>query len=603
MASLPHLGRARVVVAALLALTVGIVIARPTSAAPGDPLPVTAPLATFAGGTVPKTDGDYVIWMQPGDEHPGTDLYGAALDDRRIFPLWTSSRVLEMAIDDAIAVWSSAPLDGSCCTDIHGRNIYSGRPYEIATGPNEEGQVAIDGSIVVWAEYDPGHTWSDIRGRNLATGEEYVIATGPELDSEPLVSGTTVVWQREAEGLASIMALDLAAGGDPFVVATLTPDEDAGYHLAWSTLAAFDANRILWLESRLDEDYSTVLLTKRIGDHAGFEVTVGGEGGINGVDLDGDTIVYANASSVAALDLTTWETRPIGAGTSPDVDGRYVFWLDQSHYADDLIVDVSGFDLATGESFVAARGTDDSTPAWPVAAGGAVAWGSFDTYPQGSVYGARIAQLLPTVARPNPGTTSADWNYFPETGHYLDGNFRSFWNGSGGLPVFGYPLTEELTGPHPDHARSGYPAQYVERQRFEWHAENAGTPYAVLLGRLGWEDADARGLLETAPFQRATPGGGDSQHRYFNESGHWLANGFKAYWEAHGLEFGDPGVSEREALALFGYPLSEEFVDPATGLVTQYFERAVFEYHPANPDPYKILLRRLGAETLTARGW
>jgi hypothetical protein len=44
-------------------------------------------------------------------------------------------------------------------------------------------------------------------------------------------------------------------------------------------------------------------------------------------------------------------------------------------------------------------------------------------------------------------------------------------------------------------------------------------------------------------------------------------------------------------------------VDPETGLKTQYFERAVFEYHPDNPDPYKVLLRLLGAEEIERRGW
>ncbi len=29
---------------------------------------------------------------------------------------------------------------------------------------------------------------------------------------------------------------------------------------------------------------------------------------------------------------------------------------------------------------------------------------------------------------------------------------------------------------------------------------------------------------------------------------------------------------------------------------TQWFERARFEFHPNNPDPYKVLLGRLGAE-------
>jgi hypothetical protein len=52
---------------------------------------------------------------------------------------------------------------------------------------------------------------------------------------------------------------------------------------------------------------------------------------------------------------------------------------------------------------------------------------------------------------------------------------------------------------------------------------------------------------------------------------------FRSYWQSHGLEFNDPGISYHESLALFGYPISEEYIDPDTGLVTQYFERARFE--------------------------
>ncbi len=36
-------------------------------------------------------------------------------------------------------------------------------------------------------------------------------------------------------------------------------------------------------------------------------------------------------------------------------------------------------------------------------------------------------------------------------------------------------------------------------------------------------------------------------------------------------------------------------------VMTQWFERAVFELHPDNTDEYQVLLRRLGAEFLEAR--
>ncbi len=39
-------------------------------------------------------------------------------------------------------------------------------------------------------------------------------------------------------------------------------------------------------------------------------------------------------------------------------------------------------------------------------------------------------------------------------------------------------------------------------------------------------------------------------------------------------------------------------------VLTQYFERAVFEHHPENAGTeYEVLLRRLGAEMLDERGW
>ena len=74
--------------------------------------------------------------------------------------------------------------------------------------------------------------------------------------------------------------------------------------------------------------------------------------------------------------------------------------------------------------------------------------------------------------------------FYAETGHHLCGDFKAYWELNGGLPVFGYPLTDELSEVNFDTGQT-YTVQCFERARFEWHPENAGTPYAVLLGRLG----------------------------------------------------------------------------------------------------------------------
>ncbi len=168
---------------------------------------------------------------------------------------------------------------------------------------------------------------------------------------------------------------------------------------------------------------------------------------------------------------------------------------------------------------------------------------------------------------------------FAETGHAVQGQFWAYWQAHGGLPQFGYPLSEEIT----EHDPAGRPirVQYFERAVLEYHAENA-PPYDLLLRLLGTTQYAAR-------YPHGAPGQvpNTAQGRTFLETGHTLGGGFRAYWDTHG------------GLAQLGYPLSDEFreisLDDGQPYIVQYFERAVFEYHPANPAAFQILLRRLGS--------
>ncbi len=170
--------------------------------------------------------------------------------------------------------------------------------------------------------------------------------------------------------------------------------------------------------------------------------------------------------------------------------------------------------------------------------------------------------------------------YFPETGHLVSGGFLSYWARFGGLPTFGYPITDEFTA-----ADSGFVTQYFERARFEWHPGSAPERYDVLLGLLGRELAQRDGLLNTPSFQPADPG--NNEHcTYYPETGHWLCYGFRDYWQSHG------------ALEILGYPISEEFADPQTGLTVQYFERQRLEWHPDNAPEWQVLGGLLGSELL-----
>lgn len=80
-----------------------------------------------------------------------------------------------------------------------------------------------------------------------------------------------------------------------------------------------------------------------------------------------------------------------------------------------------------------------------------------------------------------------------------------------------------------------------------------------------------------------------TRERTFPETGKMVRDRFLEYWETHG------GIYQQ------GYPIADEFeeVSDTDGktYVVQYFERAVFEYHPENKEPYDVLLQLLGVET------
>jgi hypothetical protein len=185
---------------------------------------------------------------------------------------------------------------------------------------------------------------------------------------------------------------------------------------------------------------------------------------------------------------------------------------------------------------------------------------------------------------------------FAETAQCTGVPFDSFWQSNGGLPVFGYPLAALAPEANPDTGET-YLTQWFERERLELHPQNP-QPYTILLGRLGAQRLQQLGRDWTS-LPKADPG---APH-HFAATGHAIAPQFWDYWRGHGLELGDPGMSERESLALFGYPLSEPAMETnAAGdtVLTQWFERARFEYHPNNRDPFKVLLGLLGSEAMPA---
>lgn len=171
--------------------------------------------------------------------------------------------------------------------------------------------------------------------------------------------------------------------------------------------------------------------------------------------------------------------------------------------------------------------------------------------------------------------------YFAPVHHTLRGPFLAYWQTRGGLPIFGYPISEPFTEISATDGKP-YVVQYFQRNRFEYHPENA-PPYNVLLGLLG------RDLTLGRVFPPALDTISGPTQFYFAQTNHLLRGSFLSYWQAHG------------GLPVFGYPISEEFpeVSPTDGqtYIVQYFERNRFEYHPEYAGTAsEVLLGLLGVD-------
>lgn len=121
-------------------------------------------------------------------------------------------------------------------------------------------------------------------------------------------------------------------------------------------------------------------------------------------------------------------------------------------------------------------------------------------------YEVLLGQLGREVRPADPPTTALTHpaaRYFPETGHNLL-IFRLYWEQNGGLARFGYPLTDELREVSQVDGQE-YTVQYFERARLEYHPENRGTPFDVLLGLIGHEQYTIVKANDAAAAAAATP--------------------------------------------------------------------------------------------------
>lgn len=179
--------------------------------------------------------------------------------------------------------------------------------------------------------------------------------------------------------------------------------------------------------------------------------------------------------------------------------------------------------------------------------------------------------LLGSVAATRPQTFSDNCRYFNQTGHYVCGEFRDFFEIRGGVEIFGYPLTEAFIDP----THNGLRVQYFQRARMEWHPYNPAA-YRVQLGLL----VDELGYSYPPAIPAQIPSSNSALHHYFPETRHVVSYAFLNYFR------------EKGGLDIFGYPRSEFMYED--GYLVQYFQRARMEWHPERTAGSQMSLANLG---------
>lgn len=162
---------------------------------------------------------------------------------------------------------------------------------------------------------------------------------------------------------------------------------------------------------------------------------------------------------------------------------------------------------------------------------------------------------------------------FPETNQCMSGPIRGYWEKNGGLPIFGFPISDQ----HQETVEGrAIQVQWFERDRLEIQAD--GT---VTAGRLGVQRLEQKGI----PWQRGNKASPDHGCIASAETGHQACGAFAKYWQTKGY------------ITRFGFPVTDEFQETLNGqsYSVQYFERRRMEWH-TEINGGTVLLGLLGRE-------
>jgi beta propeller repeat protein len=471
-----------------------------------------------------------------------------------------------LVADGSLIVWQDS-RDGT--PDIFAYDLDDAREFRVAQTPGHRTQPAISGSLIVWVSGDePGRR--TIEGIDLTTRTTFTVTDQPADVADPAVSGNVVIWRERRDGAWDIVGKNLATG-ERFEV-TRDPVNQAHPTISGAT--------IIW-QAYVDGNWD--LFRYDLGSQRVEQLTATPDDEVEPV-VAGSRVLFRRLPARGGPPSLV--LRDLGTGAEQVVVSDHMVM--QGTMAGDVVVwedwrtglpDIYAYDIAHDQTFAVARSQQAYAPAVSTRA---IAWFSRSDMSRSRVQALALVERLPTDPRDPPAVPSPENVYVQETRHFMSSGFKSYWQAHGGPALFGYPLTEEFTETNPATGQERI-VQYFERVKMEYDP-NAPEDARISLARLG---AD---LTADRDFPAVPPTEDSAERRYFPETGHTIAYGFKEFWEKHG------------GLAIFGFPISEEFTE--NGRTVQYFERARFEFNPdATSEDDKVMLGLLGREALQRLGW
>ncbi len=442
--------------------------------------------------------------------------------------------VVALAVAAVVLTVSEAPAAAQ-----QAQAVKVSTPFVIAGGPGVQANPSMAGNLLVYSDCSSGKC--NIRGVNLPTKQAFTISQVNWDEDQPATDGVRAVW-RDARAITDTAQLTYISNTN-IVGASLADKKEFTVTSAPRQQAypSISGNIVVWTDYR---------------DAKGAE------------DKEaGDIYMYDLASGKESL-----VSRAKSAQVRPVTNGKVIIWQDYRNESDPngFNSDIYGYDIAAGQEFVVSNAPDQQSE--PAISGNTVVWSDFrkgEDY-NADLYGYDLSTKKEFVISAAPGSQMEP---------AISGNivvWKDFRNDARGSnsDIYGYDLATKqefpvFVGP----GAQGNPK--VAGNTIVWEDATKGDGDTELMAA----------TLPTAPLPPPTPLPGAGSQT-FPETGKTAGGLFLDYWQKHG------------GLAQQGYPISEVIgeVSDLDGkpYTVQYFERAVFEYHPEEQPPYNVLLSQLG---------